>query len=98
MDCYQTIEFVINHNNSFLFLNFSALYNQSNPLIQFWGIKDLIIISKNCHSTCLTCVGPLVTDCTSCYSGSYLNGNTCVATCPVLYIPSLNLCTITCPI
>ena len=38
-------------------------------------------ICKDCHSTCLTCSGPLDTDCLSCSGSRYLYGSKCLTDC-----------------
>jgi len=38
-DCIRIREFTMVHNTSYVFLNFSALTNETDPNIQFWGIK-----------------------------------------------------------
>ena len=47
----------------------------------FWGIKEVVIIAQLCHSYCLTCNGPLNTQCYTCVSTYFLSGNTCSTAC-----------------
>ncbi len=87
------------HNTSYVFLNFSALTSETNPLVQKWGIKELIVTAKMCHGYCETCYGGTNTNCLSCASGYYLQGNVCLPTCDLgLYsIADQRLCATTCP-
>jgi len=80
-DCIRIREYNITHNTSSLFVKFSALTTISDPTIQFWGIKELIIASKMCHSYCLTCFGSLNSECMTCAVGYYLQGNLCLPSC-----------------
>jgi len=87
------------HNTSSLILNFTSLTSVTDPSIQWWGIKELIISAKLCHSYCSTCYGPNNSNCLSCASSYYLQGNVCLQTCDnSLYtLPAKNLCVSVCP-
>lgn len=62
-----------------------------------WGISNLMVVLKTCHSQCSSCFGPTINDCYTCSSGFFLLGNACLDKCPLLSIPSMNLCTVSCP-
>lgn len=47
-----------------------------NSLLQ-WGIKDLKITLKHCHSVCATCEGPFYSQCTKCYNNADLINKEC---------------------
>lgn len=98
-DCVRIREYTLTHNTSYLALNFSALNSESNPAVAFWGIKELIVATKDCHAYCLTCFGGLNTQCLSCAVGFYLQGNVCLPVCdPNLYVvPDLRSCVSQCP-
>ena len=74
-DCIRIQEKVIAHNATFIFLNFSARTTETDPNVQSWGIKDLIVAAKMCHSRCDTCFAGTDSDCLSCAVGFYLQGN-----------------------
>lgn len=80
-DCVRIKEYTLTHNTSYLALNFSAMTNQTNPNVAFWGIKELIVATMDCHAYCLTCYGGLNTQCLSCAAGFYLQGNVCLPVC-----------------
>lgn len=65
-DCIRIQEYTMAHNSSFLFVNFSSLTSETNPSLQFWGIKELMIVAKLCHDYCFTCYGPDNNNCLSC--------------------------------
>lgn len=62
--------------------------SQSDPNVQHWGIKDIMIVGKTCHRYCDKCFGESVNECLTCSAGYFLRGNTCVTKCPRLSIPS----------
>ena len=80
-------------------LEFSSLTTESDPNVQFWGIKDLLIIGKECHADCLTCYGSLNSNCLTCADGFYLEGNVCVQNCQQDHfkVDSLKTCMASCP-
>ncbi|EAR90500.2 zinc finger lsd1 subclass family protein (macronuclear) [Tetrahymena thermophila SB210] len=49
---------------------------------------------KSCDSKCMTCNGPLETQCTSCINGLYLENNQCVQQCSQSYFvkPNTSIC------
>lgn len=98
-DCIRIREYTVTHNSSYVFLNFSALTTESDPTIQFWGIKELYVVGKMCHAYCLTCYGPANSNCLSCSAGYYLEGNVCVQSCSSnFYALALNrMCLTNCP-
>jgi len=58
----------------------------------------LIIAAKLCHYNCLTCFAEKNSDCLSCRSGFYLQGNVCLPTCDNMYaIYDSNICVSKCP-
>ncbi len=56
-----------------------------------------MVVLKTCHAKCSSCFGPLETDCLTCRGGAFLLGNACVDKCPVYSIPSMELCSVSCP-
>lgn len=58
----------------------------SDPSIQYWGIREMIVGMKTCSNNCEKCYGPLESECLACKEGSYLLGNSCIKKCPVLKI------------
>jgi len=87
------------HNTSSLNLNFTSLTSVTDPSIQWWGIKELIISAKLCNPYCLTCYGASNSNCLSCTFSYYLQGNVCLPTCDnSLYtLPAKKLCVSVCP-
>lgn len=96
-DCFKIVEHVVSHDTATLSLNFSSLITETDPLIQYWGVKDLLIILRTCSSRCETCFGPGHADCTSCAPGFLLLGNLCVASCEYFALPSKRVCLEECP-
>jgi hypothetical protein len=98
-DCIRIKEKTLAHNATFLALNFSARTTQTDPNLQSWGIKDLLLAAKMCHSACDLCFGPANSDCLSCALGFYLQGNVCLPACDLGYykVDDQRLCVKTCP-
>ena len=98
-DCIRVKEYTIVHNSSYLAVQWSALTTQSDPTVQFWGIKEVIVATKDCHQYCLTCYGALNTQCLSCASGFYLQGNVCLPVCDnnLYVVPDARMCVSQCP-
>jgi hypothetical protein len=94
-DCPRIGDIKASHNAS----NATVLFTSSvlNSSGDSWGISNLIIALLTCNLKCNTCFGPTPHQCLSCSNNSYLLGNTCVKQCPVMAIPSLNLCVPSCP-
>lgn len=42
-----------------------------------WGMSKLSISLSSCHSSCSKCVGPLKTECSTCYQNSDLSNGVC---------------------
>lgn len=99
-DCVRIREYTLTHNTSYLTVKFSALTTEANPAVQFWGIKELFVVTKDCHSYCITCFGGLSSQCLSCASGYYLQGNVCLQQCdPNFYIVlDTRVCVSECPL
>ena len=87
------------HNSSYLELNFTALTNESDPSMMAWGIKELIVAAKLCHSYCQTCFDGTSSGCLSCASGYFLQGNVCVASCgaSMYEVTDIRTCSTVCP-
>lgn len=94
-DCFYNYEAVASHATDQLTIKFTALTSQTNPLVQFWGVKDLLVVAFTCSPVCMTCTNP--TNCVSCPPRSYLIGSSCVKNCPFLSVPSLRTCVTACP-
>ena len=77
-DCVKIETVTVAHNATYLSLNFSALTTETDPSVQAWGIKELIVAEKLCHARCATCFGATDSDCLTCASGYYLQGNVCL--------------------
>lgn len=99
-DCVRIREYTLTHNTSYLTVKFSALTTEANPAVQFWGIKELFVVTKDCHSYCITCFGGLSSQCLSCAAGYYLQGNVCLQQCdPNFYIVlDTRVCVSECPL
>ncbi len=99
-DCVRIREYTLTHNTSYLTVKFSALTTEANPAVQFWGIKELFVVTKDCHSYCITCFGALSSQCLSCAAGYYLQGNVCLQQCdPNFYIVlDTRICVSECPL
>ncbi|CAD8087586.1 unnamed protein product [Paramecium primaurelia] len=41
------------------------------------GIRNILIFANTCHPTCLTCNGPLETNCLTCFNAQSLSGGKC---------------------
>lgn len=39
-----------------------------------FGIRDILLITKSCHSYCKTCTGPAPNVCSACNTGYFLSG------------------------
>ena len=92
-DCIRIREAIVEHNASSVTLNFTSSIVETNPLVQYWGIKDLIVAVRKCHYQCNTCYGPLSSDCITCEDGYYLHGNKCVKECSGLKVEDKKQCT-----
>lgn len=96
-DCFKIYEQVISHDTASLSLRFSSSIATTDPTVQYWGVKDLLIVMRTCHSKCETCFGPGAADCTSCAPGYLLLGNLCVSSCSYFALPSKRVCLEECP-
>lgn len=94
-DCPKIGEIKATHNASTAVVTFTS--NILNTSGSSWGISNLIVVLLTCNASCNTCFGPAAHQCLSCSNTSFLLGNTCVKQCPVMSVPSLNLCTPACP-
>lgn len=61
-----------------------------------FGIRDVLIIAKLCHSYCQLCTGSTNTTCTACKASYFLSGTTCDTACLTGYVPNLpsNVCVV----
>ena len=96
-DCFKTQELLISHDAANLTLTFTSGISQTDPSVQYWGVKDLTIVSKVCSSRCDTCFGPGHADCVTCSAGFFLLGNLCVPQCERFALPSIRTCVDECP-
>lgn len=98
-DCIRIREYTLIHNTSYVHLKFSALTTETDPSVQFWGVKELIVAAKMCHAYCLTCYGASNSNCLSCASGYYLQGNVCLPECEnhLYTVVDARLCLSICP-
>jgi hypothetical protein len=96
-DCFKIVERIISHDSASLTLRFSSLITETNPLVKYWGIKDLTIGIRTCHSRCETCFGPKEGECISCALGYFLLGNLCVPQCKYFALVEQRICTEKCP-
>jgi len=81
--------------------NFVKLYVSSNADLfaayPNWGIKDMVVSVLTCHSACLTCKGPLSTDCLTCTDTTRVVVNsTCTCNTAANYYEQGTICTLTC--
>lgn len=95
-DCIRIREVNRTHESPTAVVRFSSTTIDPKTT-KSWGIKDLMVVSKTCHARCGSCFAATFNDCFSCTSGFFLLGNACLDACPLLSIPSLNLCTVSCP-
>lgn len=95
-DCFRIREANATHTNSTALVRFETTSTQAKS-VAGWGIRDLMVVAKTCHSKCASCFGPNATDCYSCEAGSYLLGNACVEGCPIFSIASMRICVQSCP-
>lgn len=94
-DCPKIGDILASHNASNATVVFTS--NILNSSGASWGISNLIIALRTCNLKCNTCFGSSPNQCLSCSNNSYLLGNTCVGQCPIMAIPSQNLCVPSCP-
>ncbi|KAM3143284.1 hypothetical protein pb186bvf_004616 [Paramecium bursaria] len=94
-----TVIISVNHQQSDLQLDVQGSFwcSATDPLAcEKIAIKNLVIVTKECHQSCLTCDGPNINDCLSCPSGPLLQGtctctlgfahqHECVSACPQFY-------------
>ena len=98
IDSLKIVSFEIEHNASSLSINVTSSILETDPDVKYWGLKDMLIGVKQCHSSCDTCTGPTHAECLSCSTGFYLSGNTCVVNCDQYFLPSRRVCLDNCPI
>ena len=95
-DCNDHIEniyLVLPHTNSSLTLQFLTTLN-ANPWEKSWGINNLQITVYSCYSRCLTCFGPLNTQCDSCINGYFYenSSSSCEPNCSLGSFPANGMC------
>ncbi|EGR27277.1 leishmanolysin family protein, putative [Ichthyophthirius multifiliis] len=66
---------------------FAGIDNTCRPTC-FNGFYKNNGVCSQCHSSCSRCTGPLATQCTGCQYLTYLDGTSCVETCPSNKIPN----------
>lgn len=70
----------IDHNSTYLLINFSSLTNEKDSNVQFWSLFDLNIVTVNCNPACAACyLTNGANTCTACILPNYLTANTCAA-------------------
>ena len=75
----------ISHTSSTLVLYFWSSLDQGST-DESWGFTNLkITVWPYCATGCSACYGNLISQCTSCSSGYYLSGSTCVTDCGAYY-------------
>lgn len=94
--CFINYKQTITHSTDFLSVNFSSIAS-ALPVGKTWAVKDLIIVTSLCHSTCLTCSGAAFYQCITCISGLYLQGSTCITKCPLYAMADTRACVSACP-
>ena len=72
------------HTSSSITLRFTSTLDQGSTDESF-GFRDILITIWPCDTACSACYGNLISQCTSCNSGYYLSGNTCVTDCGAYY-------------
>ena len=87
-DCIKIISHAVPHSSENVSVTISSSITETDDNLQFWGVKDLLIVAKLCNSKCETCFGPNAGDCITCAPGFFLWGNLCVEECEELYYPS----------
>lgn len=81
-DYIYTQSKTISHNSTTLKLDFIVEVDElaDNEAFGFKNVK--ITVDVICTPACATCFGNDITECYSCNSGWFLNGNTCMNPCP----------------
>ncbi|EGR31372.1 leishmanolysin family protein, putative [Ichthyophthirius multifiliis] len=67
--------------------NYAGIDNTCRPTC-FKGFYQNNGVCSQCHSSCSICTGPLANQCTACQFLTYLDGTSCVETCPSNKIPN----------
>jgi hypothetical protein len=61
-----------------------------------WGIKEVILHVLICHTSCSSCSGPTISDCTACPTNQMVSGGYCVCNSTAGYYNSSGTCTNNC--
>lgn len=97
-DCIKVKQRIISHNSSNVTIRFTSSIAETDPNVKSWGIKDLLIAARLCHSRCLTCFGPNSSDCITCAENYFLLGNLCVQKCEFYALTDKRICVESCPL
>jgi len=95
-DCIRIREGNFTHISPTALVKFTSSSSQTKSVAS-WGLMNLMVVVKTCDPSCTSCFGPTNNQCYSCTSGYFLLGNACLTQCPLLAIPSINICAISCP-
>ena len=50
----------------------------SSASVASWGFRDILINIDACYGSCLSCSGPMISQCLSCYSNAQLSNGQCL--------------------
>lgn len=95
-DCIRIREANFTHIGSTALVKFTSTSVQPKSVAS-WGLMNLMVVAKTCDTRCSSCFGATFNDCYTCASGYFLLGNACLDKCPLLAIPNINLCAVSCP-
>ena len=73
-DFFQVYYNILDHELNEIKVEISADIDE-NGCNESWGISNFQLFFYICHSSCLTCSGPLSTNCKTCYNGASKNYN-----------------------
>ena len=89
-----------NHNETGVPIDFTIFLDNSKK--ENWGVKEIMVLAKLCHTACTSCFGGAATQCWSCENDTpmKLSGTTCNESCLAGYGDTLSgvcvLCDLTC--
>jgi len=72
-DGYVRFDGTYTHSDTTSNIQFLMSSVTTAPSAKF-GIRDILLIAKYCHSYCKTCTGPASNVCSACNTGYFLSG------------------------
>ncbi|CAD8195876.1 unnamed protein product [Paramecium pentaurelia] len=73
-ELYTIVSNIANFNNDYFKITICLTPRSNDEQI---GIRNMLIYVNTCHPTCLTCNGPLETNCLTCYNSQSVVGGKC---------------------